>query len=164
MTRLQVPPTLEYYSVPQPVIELTAAFLALRGRSGVEGTVLWLGEVVDDAHATITEPLVPEQIAYRTERGLAVEVTGSGLTRLIESLSPGVFVLARVHSHGEAAYHSETDDQNMIVSHEGAISIVVPDFARDGLDLLRCSVNELRRGRGWVALGEAEVRRRFQVR
>ncbi len=159
-----MPPTLEYYVVPRSVLDSTAAFLRFRGRSGVEGTVLWLGEVRDANHATITEPRIPEQVAYRTEHGLAVEVTRSGLTRLIESLAVGLFALVRVHSHGDAAYHSVTDDENMIISHERAISVVVPNFANGGLDLLRCSVNELRPGRGWVELPARDVRRRFEIR
>lgn len=164
MTRLQVPPTLERYAIPREVVTATAAFLELRGRSGLEGTVLWLGEVDTETKATVTKPYVPEQVAYRSAQGLAVEVTRRGLSGLIESLPLGVFVLVRVHSHGEHAYHSETDDQNMIVSHEGAISIVVPYFARHGLDLMECSVNELRRGRGWSQLTPEDVKRRFESR
>ena len=163
MTRLQVPPTLELFTIPVAVIEATAAFLRDRGESGVEGTVLWLGEVVSDVEATIIEPYVPEQIAYRTAHGLAVEVTRRGLNELIRWLPPGIFVLARVHSHGEDAYHSDTDDQNMIISHEGAISIVVPNFAWDGLDLARCSVNRLQHGQGWVELSSDEVMQRLRI-
>lgn len=162
MTRLQVPPTLERFTIPRRVIDTTAAFLRDRGEAGVEGTVLWLGEVVSDFEATVTETYVPEQVAYRTPHGLAVEVTRHGLNELIRWLPAGIFVLARVHSHGEEAYHSETDDQNMIISHEGAISIVVPNFARDGMDLARCSVNRLHRGQGWVELSSVQVQGGFR--
>jgi hypothetical protein len=94
---------------------------------------------------------------------VSVEVTQEGLTRLIGGLSPGVFVLVRVHSHPNDAYHSELDDDNMLISHERAISIVVPDFARDPIVLSRCSVNELRHGEGWIEISPDEVRRRFKV-
>jgi hypothetical protein len=163
MTRLQIPPTLERFTIPRSVMTATAEFLQDRGKAGVEGTVLWLGEVISDIEAKITEPYVPEQVAYRTPHGLAVEVTRRGLNDLIRWLANGVFVLARVHSHGEEAYHSETDDQNMIISHEGAISIVVPNFAAHGLDLADCSVNLLRPGQGWIELSADEVRLRLQV-
>lgn len=164
MTRLQVPPTLKRFTVARRVIEETEAFLAGRGEAGVEGTVLWLGEVKSEVEAAITEPYIPEQVAYRTSNGLAVEVTRRGLNELIRWLPPGVFVLARVHSHGEHAYHSDTDDQNMIISHEGAISIVVPNFAFEGLDLSACSVNRLVRGQGWVELSAPEVEQALVVR
>jgi hypothetical protein len=51
----------------------------------------------------------------------------------------------------------------MLISHERAISIVVPNFASDGFHLAECSVNELRHGEGWIELSSAEVRDRFVV-
>src|SRR5439155_1750856 len=81
--------------------------------------------------------------------GVAVEVTQRGLAEMISALPAGVFVLARVHSHPSAAFHSPLDDENMLISHEGAISIVVPHFARSGMELATCSINELRHGQGW---------------
>lgn len=85
------------------------------------------------------------------------------MTALIASLEPGVFVLCRVHSHPHEAYHSAVDDLNMLISHEGAISIVVPDFAAAPIELERCSVNELCHGRGWRELDVEEIRTRFTI-
>jgi hypothetical protein len=51
----------------------------------------------------------------------------------------------------------------MLISHDGAISIVVPNFAVAPIDLTDCSVNELRHGRGWVELDAAEVTTRFRI-
>lgn len=158
-----VPPTLEAYTVTRSVIAQTADFLADRGAMGVEGTALWLGEPRSDTAAVISALHIPEQIAYRTSRGLAVEVTRAGLNALILGLAPGTFVLARVHSHGEQAYHSETDALNMIISHHGAISIVVPDLGRSGIDLSSCSVNLLRHGLGWREMSPFEVANCFEV-
>jgi hypothetical protein len=163
MTRLQVPPTLRTYTLERAILERTAEFLRRRGDEGLEATVAWLGRVVDDTHAEIVDAYAPEQIGYASEDGLAVEVTRRGLTEIISALPEGVFVLARVHSHPVSAYHSPTDDENMLISHEGAISIVVPDFARAGMELGTCSVNELHHGRGWRELGPAEVADRFTV-
>lgn len=163
MTRLTVPPTLRNYTIPQYVLTETRAFLLERGVRGVEGVVLWLGEIVDDEAGSITTAYVPEQIAHRSELGVAVEVTQEGLTRLIAGLPDGVFVLIRVHSHPTAAFHSDLDDDNMLISHANAISIVVPDFAREPIAIGRCSVNELRHDVGWVELDSAEVHQRFSV-
>ncbi|HTU78902.1 MAG TPA: hypothetical protein VMF09_09110 [Solirubrobacteraceae bacterium] len=102
-------------------------------------------------------------MAYKSEEGVAVQVTEAGLSHLISALPTGVFVLCRVHSHPTDAYHSETDDTNMIISHPRAISIVVPFFARAPIVLTECSVNELEYGRGWRELTAAEVRERFEV-
>lgn len=159
----RVPPTLTNYTVGTRTLELTGEFLQERGDHGLEGVVLWLGRPRDDVHADILAPYAPEQVAYQSEDGVAVQVTEDGLSRLISAMPPGVFVLCRVHSHPTDAYHSETDDTNMIISHPGAISIVVPFFARDPIVLAECSVNELEYGRGWRELSAAEVRERFEV-
>jgi proteasome lid subunit RPN8/RPN11 len=40
-----------------------------------------------------------------------------------------LMVAAQVHSHPGEAFHSYADDRWAIVRHEGALSLVVPDFA-----------------------------------
>lgn len=164
MTYLKIPATLRNYVIPQHVLEQTRAFLRKRGERGVEGVVLWLGQIVDDETGAVVAAYVPEQVALRSELGVAVEVTREGLTRLIAGLPEGVFVLIRVHSHPSGAFHSDLDDDNMLISHANAISIVVPNFASAPIVLERCSVNELRHGQGWVELEPAEVGMRFRVR
>jgi hypothetical protein len=162
MTWARVPPTLVTYWIEDAVLEATCGFLRDRGAQGFEGVVLWIGEVLDLKTAQVRVAATPEQIAYRTSHGLAVEITRSGLSRVIDSLPPGWFVLARVHTHGDHAFHSEQDDRNMVISHQGAISIVVPSFCADGLDLDRCSVSELHHGSGWQELSREEVKNRFR--
>lgn len=164
MTYLKIPPTLRNYIVPQHVLEQTREFLRSRGDQGVEGVVLWLGEIVDDEMGLVLAAYIPKQVGYRSELGVAVEVTQEGLTRLIADLPEGVFVLVRVHSHPTDAFHSDLDNDNMLISHANAISVVVPDFARDPIVLERCSVNELRQDTGWVELDPATVHERFRVR
>lgn len=164
MSRLAIPPTLRSYIVPRSVLDKTQAFLLARGAKGFEAVVVWLGHVVDDTTGEVVDAYAPEQVGRRSEYGVSVEVTQDGLTRLITALPEGMFVLCRVHSHPGEAYHSDTDDVNMLISHNGAISIVVPDFARDPIDLERCSVNELRHGSGWRELDATEVRARFTIR
>lgn len=163
MTRLTLPPSLRNYVIPREVLDATGAFLQARGLKAVEAVVVWIGRVLDDTTAEITDAYVPEQIAHKSEYGVSVEVTQEGLTRLISSLEPGTFVLCRVHSHPSEAYHSNLDDMNMLISHQGAISIVVPDFARGTISLDVCSVNELVHDRGWRELGRSEVAARFHV-
>lgn len=163
MTRLTIPPTLRNYIVPRAVLDQTRNFLWARGLQGVEAVVVWLGHVVDETTGEVLEAVAPHQIGRRSEYGVSVEVTQEGLTELIAGLGPGMFVLCRVHSHPEEAYHSDVDDLNMLISHEGAISIVVPDFARREIKLERCSVNELRHGDGWRELSVDEIRSRFAI-
>lgn len=162
MTR--VPPTLRRYVIPAEVVDDSRRLLRERGALGLEAVVVWVGSVVDDTTAEILAAVRPGQVAYRSGEGCAVEVPPEALSQLIAALPRGVYVLARLHTHPADAYHSEVDDTNMLISHDHAISIVVPNFARDELDLASCSVNELRHGFGWVELEPAEVADRFLVR
>ena len=57
--------------------------------------------------------------------------------QLALALGPDDLFAARIHSHPADAFHSPADDANPVLTHEGALSIVVPFFGlglRLGLD------------------------------
>jgi hypothetical protein len=159
----RVPPTLSTYTIPLQVLEETGDLLREPGLHGFEAVVLWVGTVDDETSATVRAAVRPGQTAIRGDQGCGVEVPPDALSALISALPHGVFVLARLHTHPGEAYHSPVDDTNMLIAHEGALSIVVPDFARAPLDLRACSVNELRSASGWRELDVDEVDRRFLI-
>jgi hypothetical protein len=158
-----IPPSVSHYLLPQRVLSDTWLFLRERGRHEIEAVVLWVGQVTDMQHAEVLAAIPPPQIAYRGEDGLAVEVPQDALTEFISALPDAIHVLARVHSHPGEAYHSALDDMNMLISHHGAISIVVPDFARGAATLTGCSVNRLWPPHGWQELSTAAVSSLFHV-
>ena len=66
--------------------------------------------------------------------------------------------VARIHSHPVEAFHSATDDANPALTHDGALSIVVPFFGlglRHGLD--SCAVYRLLGGR-WIEIPAGALR------
>jgi hypothetical protein len=84
--------------------------------------------------------------------GCSVEVTQEGKDELLTSLDRSERYLLRVHSHPGEAFHSATDDRNPALTHNGALSIVVPFFGlglQQGLDA--CAVYRLTSGR-WLEL------------
>lgn len=151
------------YTIPAAVITATREVLLIAGGEGLEGVVLWIGQR-RGTHVEILGEYVPRQIAYRSDHGVAVQIPDDEIARIIAWLPEGLAVACRVHSHPGEAYHSSTDDLNALLSHAGAISIVVPHFARDDLRLQRCSVNELDEAFRWRELTARETRQRFQVR
>ena len=151
------------FSVPAATVAETGAVLAEIGESGVEGVVVWVGREPAANHVEIIDLVVPAQIALRSEDGLAVMIPDWAVTELISSLADGTYIPIRVHSHPRDAYHSSTDDLNRLLSHRGAVSIVVPDFARGSVDLSVCSVNELGADFRWRELPRSEVAERFHV-
>lgn len=75
------------------------------------------------------ELVVPEQQPWRGPTGgVSVEVTHSGQIQLALALGPDDLYVARIHSHPGEAFHSPADDANPVLTHEGALSIVVPFF------------------------------------
>ena len=159
----RVPPTLATYTISRQVLIDTQELLRGPGLRGFEAVVLWVGTVDDETSATIHAAVRPGQNAVRSDQGCAVEVPPDALSALISALPAGMFVLARLHTHPSEAYHSPVDDTNMLIAHDGAVSIVVPDFAAAPLNLGACSVNELRSGSGWRELDDDEVERRFDI-
>lgn len=126
--------------------------------------MVWIGHITGDGEAEVERAYVPEQAPLAHEDGIGVYIDGDAISRLILALEDDERVLARVHSHPTFAYHSATDDLNRLISHAGAISIVVPYFARRGLRFEICSVNELLPNQGWIELALDDVLRRFTVR
>jgi hypothetical protein len=160
---LVIPLTLRRLVVTRSLVEDTRVLLARSGERGFEATTLWLGPVLSEVEARVEEVYFPQQIVYRTEYGLAVEIPVDEWTELALRLPPGRFVLAKLHTHAGLAYHSDVDAENPYLCHEGAVSITVPDFARESLGgLEECSVNVLRQGR-WRELSMAESKQTIIV-
>ena len=154
--------TVTTYYVPQTVLDETRAFLYQRGLLGCEGAALWIAEPQETV-AHITRLFVPKQRCIKTPWGIAVELTEEAHYTLTDHLEPGERIAIRIHSHPHEAYHSQRDDANAVITHEGAISIVVPDFAREPLDFTICAAYRLAHGRGWLRLTIDEVQRTLQV-
>ncbi len=129
------------------VLEPARVFFEDCGVRGCEGTALIAGPV----GAAADRLIVPDQRATPVPRA-SVTVTPQGDLDLVLALSGAERYYARIHSHPGLAFHSETDDRNPVLTHEGAVSIVAPFFGlglRSGLDA--CAVYVLCGG-VWTAL------------
>ena len=160
---LVIPPTLRHFFVPRWVLQDSRLLLAGPGVQGDEAVALWLGSVLSPTEARVEHVYFPRQIAYHSDDGVAIEIPIEEWTNLALQLPLGMFVLAKLHTHPGAAYHSETDAANPYLNHEGAVSITIPHFAQLPLDnLYRCSVNVLRQGR-WIEISPSEVAEAFTI-
>jgi hypothetical protein len=106
-------------------VEATLAILQEGGRAGTECVALWLGRtanggiVVHEVYRPIHE--AKADVFWITEVGMDELKAHLRRTRTM--------VAAQVHTHPGRAFHSDADDRWAIVRHEGAISIVLPEFA-----------------------------------
>jgi proteasome lid subunit RPN8/RPN11 len=108
------------------LVEETVASLRADGEHERESVMLWLGKRRGD-HITVSEVFRPNQTASSHRFWIPT----AAMDALREHLRRDrLMIAAQVHSHPEEAFHSEADDLWAIIRHEGALSLVVPDFAR----------------------------------
>lgn len=141
----------------QELLQAAGAFFEECGSLGHEGTAMIKASASGEAALVI-----PAQKPYRDTFGhVSVEVELEGQLQLARSLQPGEIYVARIHSHPAEAFHSRTDDRNPILTHDGALSIVVPYF---GLGLRRglhaCAVFRREDGH-WIELPSGVTRDRW---
>lgn len=131
------------FSIPLSVVRQTVDFLRQVGQHGDEGLVLWCGQV-DLGEAAVKRIVIPDQQPIRVESGICVTVGPQALHDLNVFLYENQMrLIAQVHSHAENAYHSDTDDRFSVVTTLGALSIVVPFFAANGIVLSECAIYRL---------------------
>jgi hypothetical protein len=151
-----------HITIEAHVVRTTLGELQEYGKHGFEGLVLWLGEI-DGERASISRAIVPDQRPIASESGVGYFVEGETLFRINRALSAsGLRLIAQVHSHPTHAYHSETDDRYAIVTAEGGLSFVVPNFGRAPLDPTIWAIYRLTRGE-WRELDQAESRTLISV-
>lgn len=139
----------ERFQVPSIVVEQTEATLRNAGAEGYEAFVLWSGYLRGNLFHVQT-PHVPTQTSYRLSGGLCVRVGGEELHRLnLWLYEAGEILAVQVHAHPREAFHSDTDNTYPIVTSLGSLSIVAPDFCRDGLFTKGTAIYRLETG-GWI--------------
>lgn len=156
--------TVKQIFVTRSAIESTLKAMRHFGSHGYEVLVLWVGHI-DSATGTarVAQAFVPDQKPISGEDGVGYFVSGDTLFKLNRALSEtGLRLIAQVHSHPGEAYHSEADDRYAIVTADGGLSLVVPDFGHVPALLTAWAVYRLR-DRKWCELLESEVRALFFV-
>lgn len=121
------------FLVPTGVADATDAALREAGAHGHEAFVLWTGALNGETF-NVQQAYLPVQTGHQLPDGICVTVDGDELHRLNRWLyENGQRLGAQVHSHPTHAYHSDTDDAYPIATQRGALSLVVPCFATDGI-------------------------------
>jgi hypothetical protein len=143
------------YRIPGRIIRLTECFLREAGRRDCEGVVLWTG--TRSGHLQyVTDVIFPRQSAGRYYFSVSLDER----IRIVVSLKPDKLVLAQVHSHPRAAFHSAVDDERALLDRQWALSLVVPDFCREPLSGFGTAAGFALRGPlDWVELTSEQLRR-----
>lgn len=125
----------ERFVLPRSILSGAVRTVAEAGRQGHECFVVLGGKVDSSGRVlTFTSALRPAQTPHRTPHGLLVTVDGRALFSVNQKLRErGELLAAQLHAHPTEAFHSDTDDHRPLATLLGALSIVVPDFGREGL-------------------------------
>lgn len=124
--------------ITDELVQKTAQLLnsfALRRPS--EGVVYWFG-IEGDNKAVVTTIVVPEADTENGAIRTSVEANARAISVIIGT--PLVYI-GQAHSHpGRYVAHSHVDDEYTFARFDGAISIVVPCFGKNGLNINECGV------------------------
>lgn len=118
----------------------------------LEGVALFSGTVSNQSFY-VERTIIPKQNAVRLEYGLMYSVESEELHRIqVDLHNNKLALISQIHSHPSQAYHSEMDDRFPIVTKVGSLSIVVPNFAMDDIQIANWAVYRLSRQVVWEKL------------
>ncbi len=148
------------FQIPHTVLVETEMYLRASGTLGRECTIFWGGIGKGDvAHVRSVYYL------RQTATAVSVEVNPDAVHEMYGRLDlRKEILLAQVHTHPGAAFHSGTDDSFPATFLVGFLSIVVPNFCSTGLKEFRHCVVLVHQGRGlWSKVEPSEIQRRLKV-
>jgi len=114
---------LEQHVVLSTVLDVTRGHLCARGRDGHEGALCWAG-IVNGRVAVVTTALL---FVASGDWGVHISTADTGLL-YAHCHARGLTLLAQVHSHPRAAFHSAVDERLPHSAEPGFLSMVVPNF------------------------------------
>lgn len=122
---------INHFVIDADVVAFTVDRLAERGRECLEAFVLWGGKRQGEKMIEVSGAIFPQQTSVDTDDGLFVIVDDNALFEVNKFFYEHREVLcAQVHTHPGEAFHSATDDALPMATLVGALSIVIPNFAR----------------------------------
>lgn len=157
-------PPVKQYLFQDTTLGLLTSWFQDAGRHGVEDVAVGAGYPTVDGDALVAAVLHPN-----AERALGwyEQRDGSAWDDLYQfGHRNGMYYLLQIHTHppGCSTLHSLRDDAGSFSDRLGFVSIVVPDFARRGVDLhdRQVTVHE-RIATGWRVWPHEEARERLRV-
>ena len=149
--------------LPGTVLPDSLMEMAIDGRRGNEGVVLWLGrdkgEIAEVTHLVkLRGPLVtklPNHI--HIESALFNDVADLAIDHSIR-------LLGQIHSHGPG-YSLDLSRTDRVYGLQTPyyLSLVAPDYALSDSSIVDCGVHVFRPERGYVRLSRAEVSRQINI-
>lgn len=151
------------WSIPRNVIKSTEAALR-RGRHEV--FALWSAQLeITGSACEIRRCIIPAQKPGVTREGVFVHIAGAELSRIqVENFQLGERSVVQLHTHPSWDVRmSELDRAWEVVTHEGALSIIIPNYCQHPLEAF-VGANVYERVDGdWRLWSPDEVQTRFKI-
>jgi len=127
--------------IPVSVWDQTLEALRYYGKFRSEGLVYWGGIIGGQQESLVTSLLR----LNHSPQGGHVRPTEQEMRHLIRTLRErDEKLIAQVHSHPGAAFHSDGDDANATSYHDGFLSLVIPKYGQGVTSLAECAIYEFR--------------------
>jgi hypothetical protein len=125
--------------ITKELLERTRELLAsFADNSRSEGVVYWFG-FESEENAVVTTLIVPDA---DTSWGCIRTSPQANAQAISVIVGTPLILLGQAHSHpGSGVTHSPTDDNETFASFDGAISVVVPHYGREGINLETCGIH-----------------------
>ena len=150
--------SVEKIFVPLNIVNETYQYLQSHGQLGHEGMVLWSGIKMDTA-ATVKTCIHPKQKCTAVSYDIPLEESQAINMILAEKHE---VIIAQVHSHPGAAFHSSRDDAMPFTYSIGLLSLVVPNFCnRRLLSLSDIRIWEHIGSGNWTELSKTVIDKRI---
>lgn len=148
-----------HINIPSRIIQGTLSFLQKNGLYNKESHCLWIGKNKDEVFI-IKEVIFPKQLNNFS----SFRVSADELDKINRELyKKKLKLIAQVHSHPRAAYHSHIDDKFPLVTTLGSFSIVIPYFGYVSENNIKEYVIYRLKPFGWVKLSRAEKESIFKI-
>ena len=147
--------------VPLNIINETHLYLRSHGKMGHEGMVLWSGTKLG-SEATVKTCIHPAQKCTAVSYDIPLEESQT-INRILAEKSE--VIIAQVHSHPGAAFHSSRDDAMPFTYSIGFLSLVVPNFCdQQLLNLSDVRIWEHTGSGNWSELSKTDINDRLILR
>lgn len=156
-----IPSKIETFVIQKSILDKTISELQRIGLDNKEGIVYWIGNLNGDV-AKINEAIFAGDYPEFENHQYYAKVPLESSFKIAEKIhQSGKLLFVQVHSHPADAFHSPIDNARPISHRVGLISLVVPYFGQNVVDLSPCKIYEYEGKGNWHKITSPEKEQRF---
>ena len=151
------------WRLPATVLPDSLEEMAIDGRRGNEGIVLWLGR--DDGETAEITHLVKLRGPLITKRPNQIHIESELFNDIADvAIEKKVRLVGQIHSHGRG-YSLDLSPTDRIYGLQTPhyLSLVAPDYGLTPCSITDCGIHVFQPGRGYIRLSLGEVAQKLEI-